>query len=77
MKGKEKQEKAKMVQEVADDKMVEGKDTAKEKKDKASKGKGKKDPEDEDEVSRLIWLLEERPTTIRKIFETNSSFHVK
>ena len=54
MKGKEKQEKAKMVQELADDKMVEGKDTAKEKKDKASKGKGKKDPEDEEEVSRLI-----------------------
>ena len=43
-----------MVQEVADDKMVEGKDTAKKKKDKASKGKGKKDPEDEEEVSRLI-----------------------
>ena len=43
MKDKEKQEKAKMVQEVADDKMAEGKDTAKEKKDNASKGKCAKD----------------------------------
>ena len=32
-----------IVQEVADDKMAEGKDTTKEKKDKASKGKGTKD----------------------------------
>ena len=39
MKNKEKQEKAKMVQEWADDKMAEGKDTTEETKDKASKGK--------------------------------------
>ena len=32
MQGKEKQEKAKMVQEAADYKMAEGKDTTKEKK---------------------------------------------
>ena len=42
MKDKAEQEKAKMVQEVADDKMAEGKDTTKEKKDDASKGKGAK-----------------------------------
>ena len=42
----EKQEKAKMVQEVADNKIAEGKDTKKEKKD---------------EVSMLTELLEERP----------------
>ena len=39
MKDKEKQEKAKMIQEVADDKMTEGKDTTKKKKDNASKEK--------------------------------------
>ena len=61
MKDKEKQEKAKMVQEVADDKMAEGKDTTKEKKDKASKGKGTKEWK-EDKVSMLIELLEERPS---------------
>ena len=49
----EKQEKAKIVQEVADDKMVEGKDTSEEKMDKASMGKGAKD--------ELVELLEERP----------------
>ena len=43
MKDNEKQEKAKIVQEVADDKMVEGKDTSEEKMDKASMGKGAKD----------------------------------
>ena len=59
MKDKEKQEKVKMVQEVADDKMAEGKDTTKEKKDKVSKGKGTKDWK-EDEVSMLINLLGER-----------------
>ena len=32
-----------MVQEVVDDKMAEGKNTTKEKKDKASKGKSTKD----------------------------------
>ena len=37
MKDKEKQEKAKMVQKVGDDKIIEGKDTTKEKKYKASK----------------------------------------
>ena len=61
MKDKEKQEKVKMVQEVADDKMAERKDTTKEKNDKASKGKGAKDWK-EDEVSMLIKLLEERPS---------------
>ena len=49
----EKQEKAKIVQEMADDKMVEGKDTSEEKMDKASMGKGAKD--------ELVELLEERP----------------
>ena len=39
MKDEEKQEKPKMVQEVADDNMSEGKDTTKEKKDKASNEK--------------------------------------
>ena len=61
MKDKGKQKKAKMVQEVAGDKMAEGKDTAKEKKDKASKGKDSKDWK-EDEVSMLTELLEERPS---------------
>ena len=42
MKDKEKQEKAKIIQEVADDKMAAEKDTTKEKKDKASKGKSTK-----------------------------------
>ena len=42
MKDKEKPKKAKMVQEVADDKSAEGKDTTKDKKDKASKKKGAK-----------------------------------
>ena len=42
MNDKEKQEKAKMVQNVADDKMTEGKDTRKQKKGKTSKGKGAK-----------------------------------
>ena len=37
MKDKEKQEKAKSVQKVGDDKITEGKDTTKEKKYKASK----------------------------------------
>ena len=50
------------VQEVADDKMAEGKDTTKEKKDNASKGKSVKDWT-EDEVSMLTELLEERPRT--------------
>ena len=59
MKDKEKQEKVNMIQEVADDKMAEGKDTTKEKKDKVSKGKGAKDWK-EDKVSMLIELLEER-----------------
>ena len=59
MKDKEKQEKAKMVQEPDDDKVVEGKDTTKEKKDKESKGKCAKDWK-EDEISMLIELLEER-----------------
>ena len=58
MKGKEKQEKAKMVQEVAYDKMAEGKEPH---KSKASKGKGGKDWKD-DEVFMLIELLEERPS---------------
>ena len=49
------------VQEVSDNKMAEGKDTTKEKKDKASKGKGVKDWT-EDEVSMLTELLEERPS---------------
>ena len=61
MKDKEKQEKAKIVQEMADYKMAEGNDTTKEKKDKASKGKGAKDSK-EDEVSMLIDLLEEIPS---------------
>ena len=39
MKVKEKREKAKIVQDVVDDKMAEGKDTTKKKKEKASKGK--------------------------------------
>ena len=39
MKDKEKQEKPKMVQEVAGDNMSEGKNTTKEKKDKASNEK--------------------------------------
>ena len=43
IKDNENQEKAKIVQEVADDKMVEGKDTSEEKMDKASMGKGAKD----------------------------------
>ena len=43
MKDKEKQEKAKMLQEVTDDKMAERKDTTNEKKDKLSKEKGAKD----------------------------------
>ena len=60
-KGKEKQEKAKMVQEVADNKMAEGKDTTNEKKDKGSKGKAAKDCK-EDEVSMLTERLEERPS---------------
>ena len=59
MKDKEKQEKAKMFQEVADDEMAEGKDNTKEKKDITSNGKGAKDWK-EDEVSVLIELLEER-----------------
>ena len=43
IKDKEKQDKAKMVQEVADDKIAEGKRaTKKEKKDKATKGRGAK-----------------------------------
>ena len=54
MKDKNKQEKAKMVQEVAGDKMAEGKDTKKEKKDKASKGKGAKYWK-EDEVRLSFW----------------------
>ena len=53
MKDMEKQEKAKIVQEVADNKMAKGKDTIKEKKDKASKGKGAKDWKD-DEVTELL-----------------------
>ena len=61
MKDMEKQEKAKIVQEVTDNKMAEGKDTIKEKKDKASKGKGAKDWK-EDEVSMLTELLGERPS---------------
>ena len=61
MKDKEKQEKAKMVQEVADEKMAEGKDTTKVKKDKGSKGQGAKGWK-EDEVSMLIELLEEIPS---------------
>ena len=60
MKDKEKQGKAKMVQQVTDDKMADGKDTTtKEKKDKVSKEKGAKDWK-EAEVSMLIELLEER-----------------
>ena len=58
IKDKEKQEKTKMVQEVADDKMAEGKDTTKYKKDKAIKGKGAIDWK-ENKVSMLIELLEE------------------
>ena len=42
--------------------MAEGKDTTKEKKDKASKGKGTKEWK-EDKVSMLIELLEERPSS--------------
>ena len=42
MKDKGKQEKAKMFQEVAEDKMAEGKDTTKEKKGKEGKTKGAK-----------------------------------
>ena len=61
MKDKEKHEKPKMVQEVADDKMAERKDAAKEKKDKASKGKGAKDWK-EDKVSMLTELLKEKPS---------------
>ena len=41
MKDKGKQEKAKMFQEVAEDKMAEGKDTTKEKKGKEGKTKQK------------------------------------
>ena len=61
MNDKEKQEKAKMVQNVADDKMTEGKDTRKQKKGKTSKGKGAKGWK-ENEVSMLIEILEERPS---------------
>ena len=43
IKDKEKQEKAKMVQEVADNKIAKRKDTTKEKKCKASKDKDAKD----------------------------------
>ena len=60
MKDNEKQEKAKIVQEVAGDKMAAGKDTTKEKKGKASKVKGAKDWK-EDEVSMPTEFLEERP----------------
>ena len=42
MKDKEKQEKAKKVQEVADDKMAEGKDTTKEKSTRQVKKKAPK-----------------------------------
>ena len=55
MKDKRKQEKTKMVQEVADDKMAAGKDNTKEKKYKVSRGKGAKDCK-EDEVSMRIKL---------------------
>ena len=71
MKNKDKQKKAKMVQEVADDKMAEGKDSTKEKKDKTSKGKGAKDRK-EYKVSRLIELLEERPI-LWDVFEKDYS----
>ena len=53
-------EKAKMVQEVVDYKMAEGKDNTKEKNDKKSKGKGAKDWK-EDKVSMLIKPLKDRP----------------
>ena len=43
--------------------MAEGKDTTKEKKDKACKGKGAKSWK-EDEVFMLIELLEERPSLL-------------
>ena len=43
MKFKEEQEKTKMVQDVVDDKMAEGKDTTKKKNEKASKGKVSKE----------------------------------
>ena len=59
-----------MVQEVADDKMAEGKDT-KEKKDKASKRKGTKDWK-EDKVSMLIEILEEK-TSLWDVFNKNYS----
>ena len=58
MKDNEKQEKAKMVNEVADDKTVEGKYAAKDKKGKVSKGKGTKDWKDDE----VIELIEERPS---------------
>ena len=56
MKDKGKQEKAKMFQEVAEDKMAEGKDTTKEKKGKEGKTKGAKYWKQE-EVSMLIKYL--------------------
>ena len=76
MKDKEKQEKAKMVQEVVEDKMAAGKDTAKEKMDKASKGKGAKDWK-EDEVSMLIKLLQERPSLWDVFKNDHSKLDVK
>ena len=71
MKDKEKQEKTKMVQEMADDKMAEGKDSTKKKKDNASKGKGAKDWK-EDEVSMQTEPLEERPS-LWDVFNKNYS----
>ena len=73
MKDKEKQEKTKMVQEMADDKMAEGKDTTKKKKDNSSKGKGAKDWK-EDEVSMQNEPLEEIPSPW-DVFNKNYSKH--
>ena len=60
MKDKDKQEKAKMVQEVADDKIAERKGTAKEKRT-GQEGKRRQRLERVRSI-QLIELLEERPS---------------
>ena len=72
MKDNEKQEKAKIVQEVADDKMVEGKDTSEEKMDKASMGKGAKDQK-EDEVTMQLNFQKKHLASLWDIFNKDYS----
>ena len=76
MKDKGKQEKAKMFQEVAEEKMAEGKDTTKEKKGKEGKTKGAKDWKQE-EVSMLIKFLEQIPSLWNVFKEHYSKRDVK